>query len=142
MQNQPPVQVTSQPPVQSTKSSTGLDDNIAALLSYIFGWVSGLIFFLIEKDSRLVRFHAMQSLLFNVFIAIVAIALWIVFFVLLLVGSQISGIMSTLFTLIATLVWFVFGIGILILWIMCLIKAYQRQTLPRSFRRNNRSYGK
>src|SRR5919108_2772137 len=98
MQNQPPVQVTSQPPVQTTKSSTGLDDNIAALLSYIFGWVSGLIFFLIEKDSRLVRFHAMQSLLFNVFIAIVAIALWIVFFVLLLVGSQISGIMSTLFT--------------------------------------------
>ena len=40
------------PPVQTTKSSTGLDDNIAALLSYIFGWVSGLIFFVMEKDSR------------------------------------------------------------------------------------------
>ena len=65
MQNQPPVQVSSQPPAMG-KSSTGLDENIAALLSYIFGWVSGLIFFLIEKDSRLVRFHAMQSLLLNV----------------------------------------------------------------------------
>ena len=127
MQNQPPVQVTSQPPVQAGKSSTGLDENIAALLSYVFGWLSGLVFFLIEKDSRLVRFHAMQSLLFNVLIAIVAIALWVVFAVLFLVGTQISGVISTLLTLVATLLWFVFGIGILILWIMCLIKAYGRQ---------------
>src|ERR1051325_6999720 len=127
MQNQPPVQVTSQPPAQVGKSSTGLDDNIAALLSYVFGWVSGLIFFLIEKDSRLVRFHAMQSLLFNVFIAIVAIALWVVSFVLLLIVGQISGVLSTLIGLIATLIWLVFGIGILILWIMCLVKAYGRQ---------------
>src|SRR6185312_3963493 len=117
MQNPPPVQVSSQPPAQAGKSSTGLDENIAALLSYIFGWVSGLIFFLIEKDSRLVRFHAMQSLLFNVLIAVVAIVLWIVMFVLLLVGSQISGVVSTLLTLIATLVWFVLGIGVLIAWV-------------------------
>src|SRR5215213_4635096 len=33
------------PPVQTAKSSTGLDENLAALLSYIFGWLSGLIFF-------------------------------------------------------------------------------------------------
>src|SRR5215216_6054747 len=127
MQNQPPVQVTSQPPAQVGKSSTGLDENVAALLSYIFGWVSGLIFFLIEKDSRLVRFHAMQSLLLNVLIAVIVIALMIVFFVLMLIGSQISGIVSTLFSLIATLVWFLFGIGVLIAVIMCLIKAYQGQ---------------
>ena len=62
MQNPPPVQVSNQPPVPVSKSSTGLDENIAALLSYVFGWVSGLIFFLIEKDSRLVRFQAMQYL--------------------------------------------------------------------------------
>ena len=91
MQNQPPVQVSSQPPVQTGKSSTGLDENVAALLSYIFGWVSGLIFFLIEKDSRLVRFHAMQSILLNVLIAVIVVALLIVFSVLLLITSQISG---------------------------------------------------
>ena len=127
MQNQPPVQVSSQPPAQAGKSSTGLDENIAALLSYIFGWVSGLVFFLIEKDSRLVRFHAMQSLLFNVLVAIVVIALWIVFAVLWLIASQLSGVMSALLGLVATLVWVVLGIGILIAWIMCLIKAYGRQ---------------
>ena len=44
------------------KSSTGLDENIAALLCYLLGWLSGLVFFLIEKDSEFVRFHAAQSL--------------------------------------------------------------------------------
>ena len=115
------------PPVQTSKSSTGLDENVAALLSYILGWVSGLVFFLIEKDSRLVRFHAMQSLLLNVSAAIIAIALWIVFAILFVVSTQISGIVSTLITLLGTLVWLVFIIGILIAVIMCLIKAYGRQ---------------
>src|SRR6185369_8458392 len=94
MQNPPPVQTAPAPPVQGApgKSSTGLDENVAALLSYIFGWVSGLIFFLIEKDSRLVRFHAMQSLLLNVLAAIIGIVIWVITVVLVLVGSQVSGI--------------------------------------------------
>src|SRR5688500_17040755 len=100
MQNPPPVQVSSQPPVQAGKSSTGLDENVAALLSYVFGWLSGLIFFLIEKDSRLVRFHAMQSLLFNVLIAVVAIVLWIAFFVVFLISTQLPGIVSGLLTIV------------------------------------------
>ena len=115
------------PPVQTTKSSTGLDENVAALLSYVFGWISGLIFFLIEKDSRLVRFHAMQSLLFNVLIAIIAIALWVVLAVLLVVSTQLPGIISSLISLIATLLWIAICVGALIAWVFCLIKAYQSQ---------------
>jgi len=115
------------PPVQTTKSSTGLDENVAALLSYVFGWISGLIFFLIEKDSRLVRFHAMQSILFNVLIAIGAFVLWILVFVLLLVFSQVSHALSGLFGILATLLWLLFSVGLLIAWIFCLIKAYQGQ---------------
>ena len=127
MQNPPPVQVSSQPPVQAGKSSTGLDENIAALLSYIFGWVSGLIFFLIEKDSRLVRFHAMQSLLFNVLVGVVLIALWIVLFVVFMIASQISGALATLLSLVSILVWGVFLLGILAGFILCLVKAFQGQ---------------
>ncbi len=127
MQNQPPVQMNNQPPVPVHKSSTGLDENVAALLSYVFGWLSGLIFFVIEKDSRLVRFHAMQSLLFNVTVAVVGVVLWVVVFILVLIGTQISGIVSTLITLVATLLWIALVIGILIAWIMCLIKAFQGQ---------------
>jgi uncharacterized membrane protein len=127
MQNPPPVQVSSQPPVQAGKSSTGLDENIAALLSYVFGWLSGLIFFLIEKDSRLVRFHAMQSLLFNVLAAVIAIALWIVLFVVFLIVSQVSGALATVLSLISVLVWLVLGVAILAGWVLCLVKAFQGQ---------------
>ncbi len=115
------------PPVQTGKSSTGLEANLAALLSYVFGWLSGLIFLLIEKDSKLVRFHAMQSILLNVCCAVVAFVLWIVMFILLMVVSQISGSLSTILGLLFTLVWLAFSVGILIAWVMCLIKAYQSQ---------------
>jgi uncharacterized membrane protein len=115
------------PPVQTAKSSTGLEENIAALLSYVFGWISGLIFFLIEKDSRLVRFHAMQSILFNVLVGIVAFVLWIVIVVLMLILSQISDALSSLFGILITLLWLLFSAGILIGWILCLIKAFQGQ---------------
>jgi uncharacterized membrane protein len=114
-------------PVQTTKSSTGLDENIAALLSYIFGWVSGLIFFLIEKDSRLVRFHAMQSLLFNISVGVLAFVVWIVVFILLVVVSQVSDALSTIIGLLATLLWLVLIVGILIGWVLCLVKAFQGQ---------------
>lgn len=115
------------PPVQTGKSSTGLEENLAALLSYVFGWLSGLIFLLIEKDSKLVRFHAMQSILLNVCCAVVAFVLWIVMFILVLVVGQISGSLSTILGLLFTLVWLAFSVGILIAWVMCLIKAYQSQ---------------
>ena len=127
MQNPPPVQVSSQPPAQAGKSSTGLDENIAALLSYVFGWVSGLIFFLIEKDSRLVRFHAMQSLLFNVLVGVIAIVLWIALFIVFFVVGYISGALATLLSLVSVLIWLVFGLVILAGWVFCLVKAFQGQ---------------
>ncbi|HWF89562.1 MAG TPA: DUF4870 domain-containing protein [Pyrinomonadaceae bacterium] len=119
--------MSSQPPAQTAKSSTGLDENVAALLSYIFGWISGLVFFLIEKDSRLVRFHAMQSLLFNVVAIVVAIVLWVALFVIFLIVSQISGILATLLSVVSILLWLVFGVAILAGWVLCLIKAFQGQ---------------
>ena len=45
------------------KTSTGLEDNIAGLLCYVAGWVSGLIFLLIETENKFVRFHAVQSII-------------------------------------------------------------------------------
>lgn len=45
------------------KSTTGLDANLAGLLCYAGIWVTGIIFLVLEKDSRFVKFHAMQSLI-------------------------------------------------------------------------------
>ena len=115
------------PPVQTTKSSTGLDENIAALLSYIFGWVSGLIFFLIEKDSRLVRFHAMQSILLNVVAIVLGIGLWIVWGVITLIVAQVSEGLASLVGILLWLLIMVFYLALLLAVILCLVKAYQKQ---------------
>jgi len=127
MQNEPPVQVSSQPPAQAGKSSTGLDENVAALLSYIFGWVSGLIFFLIEKDSRLVRFHAMQSLLLSVVAAIIGIGIWILSILLFFIVAMASSTLASLLSMLLGLLGFVVVIALLIAVILCLVKAYQGQ---------------
>ena len=127
MQNQPPVQVSSQPPVPAAKSSTGLDENIAALLAYVFHLVSGLIFFLIEKNSRLVRFHAMQSIILTTVFWVGEIALVILSSILVLIISQISGLLGTLVWALLMLVAFGLGIAAVIGWILCMIKAYQGQ---------------
>ena len=108
------------PPVQTAKSSTGLDENVAALLSYIFGWVSGLIFFLIEKDSRLVRFHAMQSILLNAGALVIGIVLWFVWVFGVIIFASINDTLGSLIGL-------VLGLLLLIAVVLCLVKAYQKQ---------------
>ena len=47
---------------EMTKTSLGLNENIEGLLCYLLGWITGLIFLLLEKDSKLVKFHAIQSI--------------------------------------------------------------------------------
>jgi uncharacterized membrane protein len=114
-------------PVQTAKSSTGLDENVAALLSYLFGWVSGLIFFLLEKDSRLVRFHAMQSILLNAVGAVVGFVLWIASFILAIIGSMIADALGGIIWILVTLLFCAFGLALFVAAILCLIKAYQGQ---------------
>ena len=90
---------------QTEETSSGLKPNIAALLCYVLGWVSGLIFFLVEKN-KFVRFHALQSIV--VFGALSV--LQIVLMMIPILGWALVPIVSI--------------IGI-ILWIILMIKAYQ-----------------
>lgn len=69
---QQPV-VVGNPVAQLGPSSIGLDANLAGAISYF--WVIGLIFFLVEKKNRFVRFHAFQSLLLGVSAWILTVAL-------------------------------------------------------------------
>ena len=43
-------------------TKTGLRANVAAALSYVLGWVTGIIFLILERENRFVRFHAIQSI--------------------------------------------------------------------------------
>ena len=45
------------------KSSSGLDENIAGMLCYLFTFIGGIIFLAVEKRSRFVLFHALQSVM-------------------------------------------------------------------------------
>ncbi len=44
------------------KSSTGMDENVAAGLAALI-WIVGVIFFFIEKDSKFVKFYGFQMLI-------------------------------------------------------------------------------
>jgi uncharacterized membrane protein len=61
-------------------SSTGLDITVAAMLSYAGGWVTGLVFLMLEKESRFVRFHAAQSLMTfaPLFVAFWLVPVWFI----------------------------------------------------------------
>jgi uncharacterized membrane protein len=62
------------------KSSTGMDPKIAVLLSYLFSWLGGLIFFLMEKENKFVKWNALQALI----LGIIEMACIIVFSVILI----------------------------------------------------------
>ena len=133
MQNDPPVQASPAAPVLAGKSSTGLDENVASLGSYLFQFLGGLIFFLIEKDSRFVRFHAMQSMLLSGVFWVLLIGLWIVSFVLTLIVGQVSGLLASLVWIVTFLLQLVLIVGALIGFVLCMIKAYQHQYFKLPF---------
>lgn len=95
------------------KTSTGLSENASALLCYLFVWVGGLVFLIPENKSRYVRFHALQSLIFFGFLAILNM-----FISLSLVGELF--IYRFIAPLISLLVW---TIGI-VFWVVGMVKAY------------------
>ena len=72
------------------KSSTGLPGHMAAILCYLLGWISGLIFYLIEKDSDFVRFHAAQSIIVFGGLTIISIVIQVLPFLGQLVGALLS----------------------------------------------------
>lgn len=101
---------------EEKKSSTGLDSNIGGLLSYVLGWITGLIFFLIEEKDEFVRFHAMQSIIVFGAITVLSIVLGI-FFTVPYIGPVLGAF---------------FWIATVVLWIILMVKAYkgERYKLP------------
>ncbi len=91
----------------------GVTENLEALLCYAFGWLSGIVFLLLEKKNAYVRFHALQSLTAFGVLHIAATVIWII--------PILGGIVSILIS-----------ITMLILWIVLMVKAYkgERYKLP------------
>jgi uncharacterized membrane protein len=94
---------------QKEKTGLGLEENVASVLCYLIGWITGIIFYLVEKDNKVVKFHAMQSILtflpLNILYWIVGYIFW---------WNYFNYILNT-----------ILGLIIFILWIVLMIKAYQ-----------------
>jgi uncharacterized membrane protein len=116
------------------KSALGLDANVTALLGYII-WVIALISILMEKENRFVRFHAIQSLAYNVAIGVIFAALGILQAILTVIfgvaaaaaGSAAGGLIGIIFTLLSVLIWMVLPLLALIGIILAAVRAYQGQ---------------
>jgi len=88
------------------KIATGLDENVAGLLCYVLGWVSGIVFLILEPKNKFVRYHAIQSIIVFGAITIASFILsWIPF-----IGVFLGWALSVL---------------AIILWIVLMVKAYQ-----------------
>ena len=72
------------------KTSLGLDENVAGLLCYVLGWLSGLILILTEPKNEFVRFHATQSMI--IFSALTIISF--VFTCFPVIGFLLAGLTS------------------------------------------------
>jgi len=98
-------------------------DNVASMLCYILGLVTGIIFLVLDpyKSNRTIRFHAFQSIFLNVAVIIIEIAFSIVFRIVL----EIVGI----FGFLVALFWPVFGLACFLLWLYLLFSTYQGKTI-------------
>lgn len=88
------------------ETSIGMQPNIEALLCYFLGFITGLVFYIVEKKNKFVKFHAMQSMV--VFGGIFVINLILLFIPIL--GVLIGTLLSLLSV---------------VLWVLLMIKAYQ-----------------
>jgi len=97
----------------SSESTLDLSQNIEGVLCYVFGWVTGIVFLVLEQKNQWVRFHAAQS---------------IVVFAPLCILTAIFGWIPFVGWVVSTIIW-IFGF---ILWLLLMYKAYQgeRYKLP------------
>ncbi len=98
---------------ENKKTVLGVTENLEGLLCYALGWITGLVFLILEPNNAFVRFHALQSL-------VTFLGLFIISFVVGLV--PVLGILANVLLLPLQIV----------LWILLMVKAYkgERYKLP------------
>lgn len=102
------------PAPNANKTSSGLEQNVAGLLCYVLGFITGIVFLVLEKDNKFVRFHAFQSIF-------VSVALFIINTVLAIIPI-IGWILQPLVGLLG-----------LVLWVFLLYKAYSGEKFKLPF---------
>lgn len=109
------------PPPGATPHSAqagGLTQNVAGALAYVLGLITGIVFLVLApyNQNRFVRFHAFQSIFLH--------GAWIVFWI---VNMVITAMLPITLMVISSLLSLVIALGGLVLWIFCIIKAYNNE---------------
>jgi uncharacterized membrane protein len=101
-----------------TASTTGLDARLASVLCYSVWWVTGGLFLLLERQHRVIRFHAAQSLVLFGAVSVLLVALGALSAMAALVFSSQAYQLVRLF---ADLVW----AGAAGLWLVLVLRAWR-----------------
>ncbi|MFC6952380.1 hypothetical protein [Halorubellus litoreus] len=109
------------------RSSTGLDSNVAGALAYLFGALTGIIFYFLEPEDEFVRFHAAQSIVLSVTLFAVSIGTTFVSILVSIISSASieASFAGALVSLVFFLAWLVIGLGAFALWLFLMLRAYQ-----------------
>jgi uncharacterized membrane protein len=105
------------------QATGGLEENVAAALCYLVGVLTGILFLVLEPYNRnpVVRFHAFQSIF--AWIAAMVIGMALSMFSYPIAALPFIG------WLIDILLWLAFSLGVLVLWLFLMYKAYNKERL-------------
>ena len=111
----PPLQYN---PPPASSAGTGLQPNVAGMLCYVLGLITGIIFLVIHpyNQDRFVRFHAFQSIFLHV-----------AFIVLMIVLGVVGAILPWGLDLVVWLARMVVWLGGVAAWIYMMVKAYNNE---------------
>ena len=117
--------------MKKTETHSGLDENVAGALAYVLGFLSGLFFFVTEKENDFVRFHALQSIIFSVSAFVLYWVINTILFSLFLspgTWTAGGGVLFSLLSLVTSLI----SLALLGVWLFLMYKAYsgERYKLP------------
>jgi uncharacterized membrane protein len=105
-----------------TTSAAPMASNVAGLLAYVLGFITGIIFLVMEpyKNDKFVRFHAFQS----VFFSVALIVFWIAFSIVsTILNVATLGILAVFMGIIGVLI----SLAFLAYWIFLMFKAYNHE---------------
>jgi uncharacterized membrane protein len=112
------------PKTAGDATSTGLSANTEGALAYLLGPITGVLFLVLEKENRFVRYHAAQSIVVGVLLIVTSMGLSI--------ASTVLAFVPVLGWLVALLLSLVLGVGSFILWLALMWRAFmgERWELP------------
>lgn len=109
------------PPAAPVAQSAGMEENVASALCYAVGWITGVLFLVLEpyNKNRTIRFHAFQS----IFWCVALIPIYIIMAIL----SFVLHYIPVIGPLLIMLMYLVLMVGIVGMWAFLIYKAYNKE---------------